>query len=95
MDSFLKEAGYESRIQEKGKSPPSPGHCCQRKKSGTLQDPLQGGTRLWADGDGDGREVDPLYWFSQSGRLVVFAESGVQLSQIHSAQVWVSAGIVI
>ena len=95
VDSFLKEAGYESRIHEKGSRHDPPGHCCQGKELGKIQNPFQGGACLWANGDGDGREVDPLYWFSQGGRLVVFAESGVQLSQIHSAQVWVSAGIVI
>ena len=75
VDRFLKEAGYESRIKKKGVvTSPELG---PRKGIGTGQDPCQSGTCVWADGAGDGRQVGPLYWFSQGKGLVGFAESGV------------------
>ena len=55
----------ENNLIERESSAAS-GCCGKRKKSGTLQDPFQGGACLCSDRDGHGKQVDTLYWFSQA-----------------------------
>lgn len=85
VDSFLREAGYESRIQEEG----SPQHplgdiAKERNREGAKKH-----SRVeQAFGEmemGMGGKLIYCHWFSQSESRVVFAESSVSLSQTHSA----------